>query len=161
LAFNPIRTAFGVAETVGTGQPLVRLRLNPSPAGPARGPSRKPRARRLPETRPEKVLDLADEIELVDLPPDDLIQRLHECKIYVRDQIGRALQHFLGKPNLRTMRELATRDAAERVGAEMVNYVCAHGNRRTLASPAPAPTVSATRPRTASRGRCAGRKLWR
>jgi two-component system, OmpR family, sensor histidine kinase KdpD len=81
---------------------------------------------RVRETLPDKVLELADEIELVDLPPDDLIQRLREGKVYVRDQIGRAMQHFFGKGNLTALRELAMRVAAERVDAEMVNYMRAH-----------------------------------
>ena len=81
---------------------------------------------RVRETLPDKVLELADEIELIDLPPDDLIQRLREGKVYVRDQIGRAIQHFFGKGNLTALRELAMRVAAERVDAEMVSYMRAH-----------------------------------
>ena len=81
---------------------------------------------RVRETLPDKVLEIADEIELVDLPPEDLIQRLREGKVYVRDQIGRAIQHFFGKGNLTALRELAMRVAAERVDAEMVSYMRAH-----------------------------------
>jgi two-component system, OmpR family, sensor histidine kinase KdpD len=81
---------------------------------------------RVRETLPDKVLEFADEIELIDLPPDDLIQRLREGKVYVRDQIGRAMQHFFGKGNLTALRELAMRVAAERVDAEMINYMRAH-----------------------------------
>lgn len=81
---------------------------------------------RVRETLPDKVLELADEIELIDLSPDDLIQRLREGKVYVRDQIGRAIQHFFGKGNLTALRELAMRVAAERVDAEMVSYMRAH-----------------------------------
>ena len=89
---------------------------------------------RVRETLPDKVLELADEIELVDLPPDDLLARLREGKVYVRDQIGRAIQHFFGKGNLTALRELAMRVAAERVDAEMVNYMRAHA----IAGPWPA-----------------------
>ena len=89
---------------------------------------------RVRETLPDKVLELADEIELVDLPPDDLIARLREGKVYVRDQVGRAMQHFFGKGNLTALRELAMRVAAERVDAEMVNYMRAHA----IAGPWPA-----------------------
>jgi len=89
---------------------------------------------RVRETLPDKVLELADEIELIDLPPDDLIQRLREGKVYVRDQIGRAMQHFFGKGSLTALRELAMRVAAERVDAEMVNYMRAHA----IAGPWPA-----------------------
>ena len=62
---------------------------------------------RVRETLPDKVLELADEIELVDLPPEDLIQRLREGKVYVRDQVARAIQHFFSKGNLTALRELA------------------------------------------------------
>ena len=89
---------------------------------------------RVRETLPDKVLELADEIELVDLPPEDLIQRLREGKVYVRDQIGRAMQHFFSKGNLTALRELAMRVAAERVDAEMVSYMRAHA----IAGPWPA-----------------------
>jgi two-component system, OmpR family, sensor histidine kinase KdpD len=47
-------------------------------------------------------------IELVALPPDDLIQRLREGKVYVRDQIGRAMQHFFGRGNLAESSDLVT-----------------------------------------------------
>jgi two-component system sensor histidine kinase KdpD len=89
---------------------------------------------RVRETLPDKVLEFADEIELVDLPPDDLIVRLREGKVYVRDQAGRAIQHFFGKGNLTALRELAMRVAAERVDAQMVNYMRAHA----IAGPWPA-----------------------
>lgn len=89
---------------------------------------------RVRETLPDKVLELADEIELIDLPPDDLIQRLREGKVYVRDQIGRAIRHFFSKGNLTAFRELAMRVAAERVDAQMINFMRAH------AIPGPWPT---------------------
>ena len=89
---------------------------------------------RVRETLPDKVLELADEIELVDLPPEDLIQRLREGKVYVPDQVGRAMQNFFSKGNLTAVRELAMRIAAERVDAQMVNYMRAH------AIPGPWPT---------------------
>jgi two-component system, OmpR family, sensor histidine kinase KdpD len=89
---------------------------------------------RVLDTLPDKILELADEMELVDLPPDDLIQRLREGKVYVPDQIGGAMQHFFGKGNLTALRELAMRVAAERVDADMVNYMRAHA----IAGPWPA-----------------------
>jgi two-component system sensor histidine kinase KdpD len=89
---------------------------------------------RVRETLPDRIVALADEIELVDLPPDGLIQRLREGKVYLRDQIGRAMQHFFSKGNLTALRELAMRVAAERVDAEMVNYMRAHA----IAGPWPA-----------------------
>lgn len=89
---------------------------------------------RVRETLPDKALELADEIELIDLPPSDLIQRLREGKVYVRDQIGRAIRHFFSKGNLTAFRELAMRVAAERVDAQMINFMRAH------AIPGPWPT---------------------
>ncbi len=78
------------------------------------------------ETLPDKVLELASEIELIDLPPDDLIQRLRQGKVYMPEQAGRAIVHFFSKGNLTALRELAMRIAAERVDAQMVNYMRAH-----------------------------------
>jgi two-component system sensor histidine kinase KdpD len=89
---------------------------------------------RVRETLPDKALELADEIELIDLPPDDLLQRLREGKVYVRDQVGRALGHFFSKGNLTAFRELAMRVAAERVDAQMMSFMRAH------AIPGPWPT---------------------
>ncbi len=85
------------------------------------------------ETIPDRVLALASEIELVDLPPDDLIQRLRQGKVYVPEQAGRAIRNFFSKGNLTALRELAMRVAAERVDAEMLNYM------RTHAIPGPWP----------------------
>jgi two-component system sensor histidine kinase KdpD len=73
------------------------------------------------ETVPDSVLDRADEIELVDLSPDDLLRRLRDGKVYVPAQAERALEHFFAKGNLIALRELALRRTAERVdvlGAE-------------------------------------------
>lgn len=79
------------------------------------------------ETVPDAVFDNADEVELVDLPPDDLIERLREGKIYLPQQAERAIQNFFGKGNLIALRELALRKATERVGAQMENYREEHG----------------------------------
>ena len=69
------------------------------------------------ETIPDHVLDEADEIELIDLPPDDLLQRLQQGKVYVSDQVGTAVERFFRKPNLMALRELALRRTADRVDA--------------------------------------------
>ena len=74
------------------------------------------------ETLPDSIVDRADEIELVDLPPDDLLQRLREGKVYVPEQIGRAVEHFFRKGNLIALRELALRRVAARVDAQMEHY---------------------------------------
>ncbi len=81
---------------------------------------------RVRETVPDSVLDHADEIELIDLPPEDLIERLHQGKVYVKDQASRAITHFFSRGNLTALRELTMRAAAERVDAEMLTYMKAH-----------------------------------
>jgi two-component system sensor histidine kinase KdpD len=62
------------------------------------------------ETVPDSFLDRADEIELIDLPPDDLLQRLKEGKVYIPEQAERAMENFFRKGNLIALRELALRD---------------------------------------------------
>ena len=74
------------------------------------------------ETLPDSVFEQADEVELVDLPPDDLIDRLREGKVYVPGQATRALEHFFNKGNLIALRELALRKMAERVDRQMTDY---------------------------------------
>ena len=69
------------------------------------------------ETVPDHVLDDADEIELIDLPPEDLLQRLQQGKVYVSEQVGTAVERFFRKPNLMALRELALRRTADRVDA--------------------------------------------
>ena len=69
------------------------------------------------ETIPDHVLDEADEIELIDLPPDDLLKRLQQGKVYLSDQVGTAVERFFRKPNLIALRELALRRTADRVDA--------------------------------------------
>ncbi|GHG21032.1 sensor histidine kinase [Paracoccus aerius] len=74
---------------------------------------------RVQETVPDTVLQMADEIKLIDLPPEDLIQRMREGKVYMPAEAGRALSNFFSKPNLTALRELALRTAASRVDADM------------------------------------------
>ncbi|NJD57450.1 MAG: sensor histidine kinase KdpD [Nitrospirae bacterium] len=74
------------------------------------------------ETIPDFLLDRADEIELVDLPPDDLLQRLKEGKVYVPELAARAREFFFRKGNLLALRELALRRTAERVDEQMQRY---------------------------------------
>lgn len=71
------------------------------------------------ETVPDPIFDAADEIVLVDLPPDDLRQRLHEGKVYLSGQAERAIEHFFRKGNLIALRELALRRTADRVDEQM------------------------------------------
>lgn len=71
------------------------------------------------ETVPDSIIERADEIELVDIPPDDLLQRLHEGKVYVSDQAERAVERFFRRENLTALRELALREIAARVGEQV------------------------------------------
>jgi two-component system sensor histidine kinase KdpD len=66
------------------------------------------------ETVPDSVIDKAAEIELVDLPPDELLKRLKEGKVYIPQQIAHATAEFFRKGNLTALRELSMRTAAER-----------------------------------------------
>ncbi len=74
------------------------------------------------ETIPDFLLDRADEIELVDLAPEDLLQRLRDGKVYVPELAARAKESFFRKGNLLALRELALRRTAQRVDEQMQNY---------------------------------------
>ncbi len=74
------------------------------------------------ETVPDTVFELADEVELVDLPPDELLLRLKEGKVYVPQQAERAMLNFFRKGNLIALRELSLRLTADRVDAQMQDY---------------------------------------
>src|ERR1700726_4231884 len=81
---------------------------------------------RVRETVPDSVFDRADAIELIDLTPDDLIQRLKEGKVYVPKQAERALEHYFSPGNLTALRELALRRTAERVDEQLLTHMQAH-----------------------------------
>ena len=81
---------------------------------------------RVRETVPDSVFDRANAIELVDLTPDDLIQRLKEGKVYVPKQAERALEHYFSPSNLTALRELALRRTAERVDEQLLTEMQAH-----------------------------------
>jgi two-component system sensor histidine kinase KdpD len=85
------------------------------------------------ETVPDSVLERAHEIKLVDLPPDDLLERLRDGKVYVPAQAQRAIEHFFRKGNLIALRELALRQTAERVDAQMQAYRKEQGIEQTWA----------------------------
>ena len=74
------------------------------------------------ETVPDHVFDQADEVVLVDLPPDELLQRLKEGKVYLPQQAERAIRNFFRKGNLIALRELALRRTADRVDDEMLAW---------------------------------------
>lgn len=71
------------------------------------------------ETIPDSVFESADELELVDLPPEDLLGRLQAGKIYIPEQAQRAIQSFFQKANLNALRELSLRQAARRIHVEV------------------------------------------
>jgi two-component system sensor histidine kinase KdpD len=75
------------------------------------------------ETIPDRVIDEANEIELVDLAPPELLQRLREGKVYVPDMAARAIEQFFNEGNLYALRELALRRAAERVDNQMLAWM--------------------------------------
>lgn len=85
------------------------------------------------ETIPDSVIDAVTDIELIDLPPDELINRLQEGKVYIPDQAQRAIEKFFRKGNLTALRELTMRRAAERVDDQMRAYM------RTRLIPGPWP----------------------
>jgi two-component system sensor histidine kinase KdpD len=74
------------------------------------------------ETLPDRVFDRAEEVTLVDLPPDELLARLRAGKVYLPTQARRAGQNFFRKGNLLALRELALRRTADRVDAQMRAY---------------------------------------
>ncbi len=99
------------------------------------------------ETVPDRVLDEATEVRLIDLPPDELLERLQEGKVYIPEQARRAVESFFRKGNLIALRELALRSTAERVDAQMRLYKTEHGiervwptTERVLVSVSPSPT---------------------
>jgi two-component system sensor histidine kinase KdpD len=89
---------------------------------------------RVRETVPDSVLDRADDIEVVDLSPDDLIQRLRDGKVYVPHQAERAVRHYFQPGNLTALRELALRRTAQRVDDQLLSHMRAHA----IAGPWPA-----------------------
>ncbi len=88
---------------------------------------------RVRETVPDAILDDA-EIEIVDLPPDELIERLKAGKVYVPHEASRALGHFFSKSNLSALRELALRRAAQAVDRSLLDHVATTGEAGTWAA---------------------------
>jgi two-component system, OmpR family, sensor histidine kinase KdpD len=88
------------------------------------------------ETVPDRIIDEANEIEVIDLPPDELIQRLKEGKVYIPDQAVRAIEKFFRKGNLTALREISLRRAAEQVDTQMRSYM------RDEAIPGPWPAAN-------------------
>ena len=85
------------------------------------------------ETVPDSILDRAEEIRLVDIPPEDLLERLHEGKVYIPEQAALAMEKFFQPGNLMALRELSLRRAASRVDDQMREYM----EIRSIAGPWP------------------------
>ncbi len=82
------------------------------------------------ETIPDRIFDEADEVELIDLPPDDLLERLRTGRVYLPDRVATATERFFRKPNLLALREIALRRTADRVDAAARDYAVTHGAAR-------------------------------
>jgi two-component system sensor histidine kinase KdpD len=79
------------------------------------------------ETVPDSFIDSATEIEMVDLPPEELLKRLKEGKVYLTEQIAHATEEYFRKGNLLALRELAMRNAAKHVDEQTLSYMKTHG----------------------------------
>ncbi len=89
---------------------------------------------RVRETVPDAMIERADEIELIDLTPDQLIERLREGKVYAPDQARRALRHYFAPGNLSALRELAMRRAADRIDVQVRGFRKARGETEPWAA---------------------------
>ncbi|PDT12535.1 sensor histidine kinase KdpD [Rhizobium sp. M1] len=81
---------------------------------------------RVRETVPDSIIDLADDVEIIDLTPDDLIKRLHDGKVYMPRTAERALTNYFTPGNLTALRELALRKTAQRVDDQLLTHMQAH-----------------------------------
>lgn len=81
---------------------------------------------RVRETVPDSIIDRADDIEIIDLTPDDLIKRLREGKVYVPSTAKRAIENYFSPGNLTALRELALRRTAQRVDEQLLSHMQAH-----------------------------------
>lgn len=79
------------------------------------------------ETVPDRILEMASQIQLVDIPPEELIQRLKDGKVYVPDQAAEALKKFFRPGNINALREISMRYTAQRVDLQLEAYMRAHG----------------------------------
>jgi len=121
---------------------------------------------RVRETVPDRVFDFADEVTLVDLPPEELLERMRDGKVYLPQQAERAARNFFRKGNLIALRELALRRTADRVDAQMREYRADqsieriwHARERLIVCVGPGPE-SATLVRAAARLAASLRADW-
>ena len=84
---------------------------------------------RVQETLPDSIVDRADEIEIVDITPEELIERLRAGKVYVPATARRAIQHYFSPGNLTALRELALRRTAQRVDDQLLTHMKTHAIR--------------------------------
>src|SRR5229473_4407949 len=89
---------------------------------------------RMQETVPDSVFERADEVVMIDTPPDVLLERLQAGKVYIPEQARNAIENFFRKGNLIALRELALRTTADRVDAAMREYREGQGIRATWAA---------------------------
>jgi len=82
---------------------------------------------RVRETVPDRIMHMADELEVVDLPPEELLARLSEGKVYIPPQAKEAANRFFRKGNLLGLREMALRYTANKVDDDMRSYMERHG----------------------------------
>jgi len=75
------------------------------------------------ETLPDEIFESADEVELVDLTPDELLQRLSEGKVYAPERSRQAIENFFRKGNITALREMALRIVADRVDKQLHEYM--------------------------------------
>ena len=107
---------------------------------------------RVSETLPDRVLEMADEIELIDLPPAELRARLADGQIYRADNAKRALDGFFKEGNLASLREMALRRAAAHVDEDVRNWMARSGGHRAVAIQ----RAGAGADRSGCVGRCGG-----
>ncbi|KPH79628.1 sensor histidine kinase [Bosea vaviloviae] len=81
---------------------------------------------RVRETVPDSIIDRADDVEIIDLTPDDLIKRLHDGKVYLPRTASRAVENYFSPGNLTALRELALRRTAQRVDDQLLSHMQAH-----------------------------------
>ncbi len=81
---------------------------------------------RVRETVPDSIIDQADDIEVIDLTPQDLIKRLHEGKVYLPQTARHAIENYFSPGNLTALRELALRRTAQRVDEQLLSHMRSH-----------------------------------
>lgn len=81
---------------------------------------------RVRETVPDSIIDRADDVEIIDITPDDLLKRLQDGKVYMPRTARRAIENYFSRGNLTALRELALRRTAQRVDEQLLNHMQSH-----------------------------------